>query len=85
MATEIVKQRAYEIDPECWLSCSGAPLGYKQRMVSRRVESLRKATAEVNGTFDTRPAFEIWWESYIPEDREDIKQIALDAWNARGY
>lgn len=82
MASEIVKQRAREIDPGCWVSYSGERIDFKRHMEARRVEALRKATAELNGSVDTRPAFEIWWESYDSGDELDLKQIARDAWDA---
>lgn len=35
-----VKELAYKIDPECWVSYSGQPVGYKRAMDKRRVFSL---------------------------------------------
>lgn len=41
-----VKQIAYKIDPDCWVSYSGQPKEYKQRMDIRRLASLKKAQSE---------------------------------------
>lgn len=83
--SEAVKQRARELDPECWGSYSGKPIAVKRHMETRRVSSLDKAFAHVSPEScitDTRPAFEIWWESYEAEHPFDLKQIARDAWDA---
>lgn len=84
MASEAVKQRAYAIDPGCWVSYSGQPRNFKRSMDMRRTSALRQAAEELERerVFDTRPAFEIWWENYEPERPMDLKQIARDAWDA---
>jgi len=43
---EKIKQRAYKIDPECWVSYSGKPKSFKRYMDGRRTEALRKAEKE---------------------------------------
>lgn len=45
-----VKQIAYQLDPDCWVSYSGQPKAYKQRMDIRRLHALKKAQQE----FDLR-------------------------------
>jgi hypothetical protein len=40
-----VKQVAYKLDPECWVSYSGKPKNFKSYMETRRVASLKKAAA----------------------------------------
>ena len=40
-----VKQAAYKLDPECWVSYSGKPKKFKSYMETRRVASLNKASA----------------------------------------
>jgi hypothetical protein len=40
---EAVKQRAYELDPECWESYIGKPKEFKRAMDARRTAALRKA------------------------------------------
>jgi hypothetical protein len=42
-----VKQRAYEIDPECWISYSGRSKAFKRQMDARRTASLEKAAEEL--------------------------------------
>ena len=41
-----IKERAYQIDPECWISYSGKPKKFKRDMDHRRVASLEKAREE---------------------------------------
>lgn len=41
-----VKQIAYQLDPECWVSYSGKPKEFKQAMESRRVTALKAAVTE---------------------------------------
>jgi hypothetical protein len=38
-----IKQAAYALDPECWVSYSGKPREFKQAMERRRVASLAAA------------------------------------------
>lgn len=38
-----VKELAYTLDPECWVSYSGKPRGYKSAMDGRRTRTLLKA------------------------------------------
>jgi len=38
-----VKRLAYEVDPVCWVSYSGAPVERKRRMEARRIASLKTA------------------------------------------
>lgn len=42
---QIIKDRAYAIDPECWVSYGGKPKGFKQVMEVRRKASIEKALA----------------------------------------
>jgi hypothetical protein len=42
-----IKKRAYELDPECWISYSGKPRSFKRYMDQRRTEALRSAEKEV--------------------------------------
>lgn len=42
-----VKERAYELDPTCWISYSGKAKVFKSVMEVRRRQSLRRAQAEV--------------------------------------
>jgi len=39
-----VREKAYALDPECWISYSGKPRRFKQEMDSRRSEALAKAS-----------------------------------------
>ena len=41
-----VKEAAYKLDPECWVSYSGKPKVFKRAMEVRRVDSLTKAQNE---------------------------------------
>ncbi len=41
-----VKDIAYRLDPECWVSYSGATKQVKQHMESRRTASLARASAQ---------------------------------------
>jgi hypothetical protein len=41
------KQRAYQIDPECWQSYSGKPKDFKQRIDKRRNAALKQAEKEI--------------------------------------
>lgn len=43
-----VKQAAYALDPECWVSYSGKPKEHKQWMDSRRTASLEAAQRAAN-------------------------------------
>jgi len=45
-AKKSIKDRAYEIDPECWISYSGKEKKFKQLMDKRRNEALLKARKE---------------------------------------
>lgn len=45
---ERIKKRAYELDPECWISYSGKDRTFKRYMDKRRTEALKSATKEVN-------------------------------------
>lgn len=47
MATEEVKQLAYKIDPECWISYSGMPKAVKQYRDGRRSLSLQQAEKQI--------------------------------------
>jgi hypothetical protein len=38
-----VKEMAYSLDPECWISYSGKPKRFKQYMEGRRLSSLIRA------------------------------------------
>jgi hypothetical protein len=38
-----LKEIAYKLDPECWVSYSGKPRSFKSHMDSRRTRSLRAA------------------------------------------
>jgi len=40
---QLVKERAYELDPECWVSYSGKPRVFKQQIEVRRKAALEKA------------------------------------------
>jgi hypothetical protein len=42
---DAVKQAAYQLDPECWVSYSGKPKKFKSYMETRRIASLKKASA----------------------------------------
>lgn len=46
--SQSVKEQAYAIDPECWVSYSGKPKEFKQRMEVRRVKSLTDAQKEIS-------------------------------------
>ena len=50
-----VKEIAYEIDPECWVSYSGKPKAYKSAMDARRTAALRQASEQ--------------WDDGVPELR----------------
>lgn len=43
MPPQIVKERAYKLDPECWTSYSGKPREFKRYIDHRRADSLRRA------------------------------------------
>ena len=40
---QAVKEAAYRLDPECWVSYSGQPKNHKQHMDARRTRSLERA------------------------------------------
>lgn len=40
--------RAYEIDPECWISYSGQPKKFKQAIDIRRTAAIAQAKKELN-------------------------------------
>lgn len=42
-----VKELAYSLDPECWISYSGKPKEFKQRMEIRRATSMHKASEAI--------------------------------------
>lgn len=51
-----VKQLAYKIDPECWVSYSGKPRKFKAYMDSRRTAALEEAERRVAcGESDVAP------------------------------
>ena len=43
-----VKQLAYTLDPECWVSYSGKPRAFKQVIEQRRVAALAKARNQLS-------------------------------------
>lgn len=45
-----IKKRAYEIDPECWVSYSGKDRTFKRYMDKRRTQALRAAEKEAGLT-----------------------------------
>lgn len=45
-----IKEAAYKLDPECWVSYSGKPRDFKRGMEVRRKASLEAARAAANGT-----------------------------------
>lgn len=46
---QTVKDEAYKLDPECWVSYSGKPRDFKRAMDVRRLAALRKAEAGSHG------------------------------------
>lgn len=50
-----VKELAYTIDPECWVSYSGKPCEFKSYMDERRTASLQKAEREYASHERRRP------------------------------
>ena len=48
MWTPAVKQRAYALDPECWVSYSGKPCSVKRAIEARRIASLQLAKAQLD-------------------------------------
>lgn len=55
MYSQEVKTRAYELDPECWVSYSGKPKAFKQYMDARREESLKRAFKEEQAEMARKP------------------------------
>lgn len=47
-----IKEMAYKIDPEAWISYSGKPKEFKQLIDARRLRALNKARAEPSGKDD---------------------------------
>lgn len=79
-----VKEDAYRLDPECWVSYSGKPKAFKQSMEVRRVASLEKARAAqkaseplpISATGVGRDAYLKAWDTLPQADR--------DEWTKRG-
>lgn len=54
MAEQHIKELAYTIDPECWVSYSGKPRQFKSYMEGRRTASLQKAERDF-ARYEGRP------------------------------
>lgn len=52
---QAIKEAAYKLDPECWVSYSGKPIEFKRAMEVRRVSSMLKAKEQMSQPIDVGP------------------------------
>lgn len=55
MYTEAMKQRAYILDPECWISYSGMSPEHKRKVEVRRTASLEQAAKDIRSEIAEMP------------------------------